>query len=365
MKFNPVLDNLVSYEAGKPIELVVRDFGIDPKDVVKLASNENPYGCSPKVQQAIADIVSKMALYPDDSMYKLKAGLSKRFNVDEKEIIIGAGSDQVIEFAIHAKANAQSKILINSITFAMYEIYAHHIGAEVIRTKSREHNMDEFYELYLEHKPSIIFLCIPNNPTGESVDAKAVKEFIAKIDKETLVIVDGAYMEYTHYKDPSKALMPDELISSFENVLYLGTFSKAYGLGGMRIGYGIASRDIIMALYKLRPPFNITTLSLEAASVALEDEAFVEFSIAKNFEEMDRYDAFAKKMGIRTIDSYTNFVTLCLNDDQNSTEIADALLRQGMIVRNLKGYGLNAIRVTIGTPAQNDRFFELTESLLS
>ncbi len=364
MKFNPVLDNLVSYEAGKPIELVVRDFGIDPKDVVKLASNENPYGCSPKVQQAIADIVSKMALYPDDSMYKLKAGLSKRFNVDEKEVIIGAGSDQVIEFAVHAKANAQSKVLINSITFAMYEIYAHHVGAEVIRTKSREHDLDEFYALYLEHKPSIIFLCTPNNPTGESVDAMAVKEFIAKIDKETLVIVDGAYMEYTHYKDPSKALTPRELIESYENVLYLGTFSKAYGLGGMRVGYGIASRDIITALYKLRPPFNITTLSLEAACAALEDEAFVEFSIAKNFEEMDRYDAFAKKMDIKTIDSYTNFITLCLNDDQNSTEIADALLRKGMIVRDLKGYKLNAIRVTIGTPEQNDRFFALIEPLL-
>jgi len=364
MKFNPVLDNLVSYEAGKPIELVVRDFGIDPKDVVKLASNENPYGCSPKVQQAIGDIVSKMALYPDDSMYKLKEGLSKRFDVDEKEIIIGAGSDQVIEFAVHAKANAQSKILINSITFAMYEIYAHHVGAEVIRTKSREHDLEEFYALYLEHKPSIIFLCTPNNPTGESVDAKAVKEFIAKIDKETLVIVDGAYMEYTHYKDPSKALTPGELIGSYENVLYLGTFSKAYGLGGMRVGYGIASRDIITALYKLRPPFNITTLSLEAACVALEDEDFVKYSIAKNFEEMDRYDAFAKKMGIETIDSYTNFVTLCLNADQNSSKISDALLRKGMIVRDLKGYGLNAIRVTIGTPAQNDRFFELSEPLL-
>ena len=364
MKFNPVLDNLVSYEAGKPIELVVRDFGIDPKDVVKLASNENPYGCSPKVQQAIGDIVSKMALYPDDSMYKLKAGLAKRFDVDEKEIIIGAGSDQVIEFAVHAKANAQSKVLINSITFAMYEIYAHHVGAEVIRTKSREHDLDEFYALYLEHKPSIIFLCTPNNPTGESVDAQAVKEFIAKIDKETLVIVDGAYMEYTHYKDPSKALTPRELIEAYDNVLYLGTFSKAYGLGGMRVGYGIASRDIITALYKLRPPFNITTLSLEAACVALEDEAFVEFSIAKNFEEMERYDAFAKKMGIKTIDSYTNFVTLCLNEDQNSSEIADALLRKGMIVRDLKGYKLNAIRVTIGTPEQNDRFFALIEPLL-
>ncbi len=364
MTFNTTLSGIKTYEAGKPIELVVREFGIDPADIVKLASNENPYGCSPKVKSAVSDIIGNMSLYPDDSMHKLKGGLAKRFDVNEKEIIIGAGSDQVIEFAVHAKANATSKILINSITFAMYEIYARHVGAEVVRTKSRHHDLDEFYALYLEHKPSIIFLCTPNNPTGESIDGAAVKEFIAKIDKDTLVIVDGAYMEYTHYKDPSKALMPHELIGTFENVLYLGTFSKAYGLGGMRIGYGIASRDLIQALYKLRPPFNITTLSLEAASAALEDEVFVQECIVKNFEEMRRYDTFASEMGIRTIDSYTNFVTLCLNDEQNASEIAHALLKQGMIIRDLSGYGLNAIRVTVGTPSQNDRFFELTRELI-
>lgn len=364
MRFNSELDAIRVYEAGKPIELVVREFGIEPKDIVKLASNENPYGCSPKVQEAVGKIVSKMALYPDDSMHKLKQGLAKRFDVDEHEIIIGAGSDQVIEFAVHAKADSQSKILINSITFAMYEIYAHHVGAEVIRTTSREHDLDEFYALYLEHKPSIIFLCTPNNPTGESVDAEALKAFIAKIDSETLVIVDGAYMEYTRYKDPSKAVTPKELIEAFDNVLYLGTFSKAYGLGGMRVGYGIASRDIITALYKLRPPFNITTLSLEAASAALEDEAFVQHSIAKNFEEMKRYEQFAEANNIQIIESYTNFVTLCLNDGQNSSQLAKALLKKGMIVRDLSGYGLNAIRVTVGMPAENDRFFELAEALL-
>jgi histidinol-phosphate aminotransferase len=297
-------------------------------------------------------------------MHKLKAGLSKRFAVDPHEIIIGAGSDQVIEFAVHAKAGAGSKILVNSITFAMYEIYAHHVGAEVIRTASREHNLDEFYALYLEHRPSIIFLCTPNNPTGDSADAAAVKEFIAKVDKETLVIVDGAYMEYTRYKDPSKALDPKELIEAYENVLYLGTFSKAYGLGGMRVGYGIAQRDIITALYKLRPPFNITTLSLEAASVALEDEAFVQECIAKNFAEMARYEAFAETHGIRAIESYTNFVTLCFNKGTSSKEVADKLLRQGMIVRDLTGYGLNAIRVTVGKPEENDRFFSLVAELI-
>jgi len=364
MRFNPVLDAISVYEAGKPIELVVREFGIAPKDIVKLASNENPFGCSPKVQEAVGAIVSKMALYPDDSMHKLKAGLSKRFGVDPHEVVIGAGSDQVIEFAVHAKAGVGSKVLVNSVTFAMYEIYAHHVGAEVIRTASREHDLDEFYALYLEHKPSIIFLCTPNNPTGDSADAAEVKAFLSKIDKETLVIVDGAYMEYARYKDAAKALEPKELIETYENVLYLGTFSKAYGLGGMRVGYGIAQRDIITALYKLRPPFNITTLSLEAASVALEDEEFVQMSIAKNFEEMARYEAFAEAHGIRAIESYTNFVTLCLGEGRNSTAIADTLLRQGMIVRNLAGYGLNAIRVTVGKPEENDRFFALAAELV-
>jgi len=364
MRFNPTLDAIKIYEAGKPIELVVREFGIEPKDIVKLASNENPFGCSPKVQEAVGAIVGKMALYPDDSMHKLKAGLSKRFGVDPHEVVIGAGSDQVIEFAVHAKAGPGSKVLVNSITFAMYEIYAHHVGAEVIRTASRAHNLDEFYALYLEHKPSVIFLCTPNNPTGDSADAAEVNAFLSKIDRETLVIVDGAYMEYARYKDANKALEPKALIEAYENVLYLGTFSKAYGLGGMRVGYGIARRDIITALYKLRPPFNITTLSLEAASVALEDEAFVQECIARNFEEMARYEAFAEAHGITAIESYTNFVTLCLKEGTNSSEVADALLRQGMIVRNLAGYGLNAIRVTVGKPEENDRFFALAAALV-
>lgn len=364
MKFNKKLESLKTYEAGKPIELVVRDFGIDPKDIVKLASNENPYGCSPKVQEAVSSIVSKMALYPDDSMFKLKAGLSKKFGLLDENVIIGSGSDQVIEFIMHAKANADSKILMNSVTFAMYEIYAKHIGANVIRTESQEHNLDEFYELYKQEKPEVIFLCTPNNPTGDALDAEAMMAFIEKIDNDTLVVVDGAYMEYAAFKDKSKSVLPKELVAKFENVIYLGTFSKAYGLGGMRVGYGLADAKIIKELYKLRPPFNITTLTLEAATSALEDEEFVNNCIASNFKEMKRYEEFAKEQKIDIIESYTNFVTLCLNDAQNSTHLSDALLKQGMIVRNLSGYGMNAIRVTVGTPEQNSRFFELCKELL-
>ena len=364
MKFNKKLESIETYEAGKPIELVVREFGIEPKDIVKLASNENPYGCSKKVQNAVCAIVQNMALYPDDSMMKLKNALTKKYAISDENLIIGSGSDQIIEFIMHAKADANAKILINSVTFAMYEIYAKHVGAEVIRTASREHNLDEFYRLYKEENPDIIFLCTPNNPTGDALNATDIMAFLEKIDSDTLVVIDGAYMEYGAFKDASKRVIPKELIAKFENVIYLGTFSKAYGLGGMRVGYGIANANIIKELYKLRPPFNITTLSLEAASVALEDEAFVEHCIALNFEEMQRYEAFAKEQKIEMIESYTNFVTLLLNADQDSTKLSDALLREGMIVRNLKGYGMNAIRVTVGTAEQNSRFFSLCSKLL-
>lgn len=364
MKFNKHLEDIKTYEAGKPIELVVREFGIEPKDIVKLASNENPHGCSPKVKEAVSAIISKMALYPDDSMIKLKKALSNRFKVTEENLIIGSGSDQVIEFAIHAKASSGTKILMNSITFAMYEIYAKHVGAEVIRTTSVEHDLEQFYTLYLEHKPEMIFLCTPNNPTGDAIDSKALFDFVAKIDSETLVVVDGAYMEYAIGKDAAKKVDAKELIEKFENVLYLGTFSKAYGLGGMRVGYGIANPKIIKELYKLRPPFNITTLSLEAASIALNDEEFVHNCIIDNFEQMKRYEEFAKVQKIDIIKSYTNFVTLCLNESQNSTKLSNSLLQKGMIVRNLASYGMNAIRVTVGTKEQNDRFFELTQELI-
>ncbi len=305
-----------------------------------------------------------MSLYPDDSMIKLKDALSQRFDVAKEKIVIGSGSDQVIEFAIHAKASSTSKVLMNSITFAMYEIYAKHVGATVIRTASQEHNLDEFYALYLEHKPEIIFLCTPNNPTGDAIDAKDLFDFLAKIDEDTLVIIDGAYMEYGMYRDSDKKVEPKELIEKFNNVLYLGTFSKAYGLGGMRVGYGIASEQIIHELYKLRAPFNITTLSLEAASVALSDEEFVKKCIISNFEEMKRYEEFAKEQKIDIIESYTNFVTLCLNETQNSSSIANKLLQKGMIVRDLSSYKMNAIRVTVGTVEQNSRFFELLKEII-
>ncbi len=366
MIFNDELKDIVTYEGGKPIELVVREFGIEPKNVIKLASNENPNGVSPKVVEVVKNSAHLMSQYPDDSMYRLKNGLSKRFEVDTKNIIIGAGSDQVIEFAIRAKANRQKGILTAGVTFAMYEIYAKQIGAKVFKTPSNTHNLEEFYDIYQKNKDkiSIIFLCLPNNPLGESLQTKEVYKFIREVDANTLIVIDGAYNEYASFKDKDYAINVKDLINTFSNVLYLGTFSKAYGLGGMRVGYGISNKFIIENLYKLRPPFNITTLSLEAAVEALKDKEFVKFSIQQNFSQMKKYENFAQRNKINFINSYTNFITLLFEEKFNSKEIANILLKKGIIVRDLTSYGLNAIRVTIGKPEQNDKFLEVFRSVL-
>lgn len=366
MRFNRQLESIKIYEGGKPIELVMREYGIPPEKIVKLASNENPFGTSPKVVEAIRTHAEEVYMYPDDSMVELKEALAQKFGIGTKNLIIGAGSDQVISFAVSAKANRYKQLLTARTTFAMYEIYARQIGAKVLKTPSRQHNLDEFYTLYKKHRDAIgiIFLCLPNNPLGESLDKEDVYDFIRKIDDNTMVVVDGAYQDFAAAKDPKKRIDPRELIETFPNTLYLGTFSKSYGLGGMRVGYGIAREEIMQALYKMRPPFNVTSLSLKAAAAALEDQAFVDRTIENNFSEMRKYEDFAKKNQIDFIESYTNFITLLFDKSRNSSEIAQMLLKKGIIIRDLKSYGINGIRVTIGLPEQNERFFEEISPLL-
>lgn len=357
MKFNKVLRDIKTYEAGKPIELVVREFGIAPENVVKLASNENPIGTNPAISKVIRSNADIAHLYPDDSMFELKAALSRKYDVQDENIIIGAGSDQVLEFVSRAVLDENSSVLMSAVTFAMYEIYAKQMGAKIIRTASYEHKYDEFMEAYRMHKPKIIYLCTPNNPTGDATSKEEVLEIIEAVDKNTVIVVDGAYMEYAAAKDAKYAITPNDLMG-YENVIYLGTFSKAHGLGGMRVGYGIADAEFIKELYKMRPPFNITTLSLLVAIEACRDNSFVEASISLHQEQIKRYEAFADEEGFKYIESYTNFITYLFDESKDSTKIANALLKRGVIIRNLASYGMNAIRITIGTAKQNDVFFK-------
>ena len=364
MKFNKVLENIKTYEAGKPIELVVREFGIDAKDVVKLASNENPIGTNPAISKVIRSNADIAHLYPDDSMFELKAALGAKFSVNEDNIIIGAGSDQVLEFISRALLNENESVLMSAVTFAMYEIYAKQMGAKIYRTASWEHKYEEFMEAYRMYRPKIIYICTPNNPTGDATEREEVLKIIEAVDKDTLIVVDGAYMEYAAAKDPRHAIVPQDLLK-YENVIYLGTFSKAHGLGGMRVGYGVAQAELIKELYKMRPPFNITTLSLMVAIEACKDNSFVEASIALHQEEIKRYEIFAKENGLEYIDSYTNFITYLFDEKMDSTKIADALLRRGVIIRNLASYGMNALRITVGTARQNDIFFKHFSEVIS
>lgn len=352
------LKNLKTYEAGKPIELVVREFGIKEDKIIKLASNENPYGPPKKAIQKVKKLAKNMHRYPDDSYFELKNLLSKRFDVKSNNIIIGAGSDQVLEFAI--RAVNPKKVLMAGITFAMYEIYSKQVGAKILKTRSIMHNLDEFYEIYKKEKPQIIFLCLPNNPLGECLNAKEAFDFIQSIN-DSLIIIDGAYQEFASFKDKNKEISPKDILN-YENVLYTGTFSKAYGLGGMRVGYGIANEFIIKNLHKLRAPFNITTLSLIAAIEALKDEEFVKEGIVKNFKQMQKYINFAKKHNINYIDSYTNFIVLYV---KNSTFISKELLKKGIIIRDMASYGFDAIRITIGKNSENKVLLKELEGLIN
>ncbi|NLY03978.1 MAG: histidinol-phosphate transaminase [Campylobacter sp.] len=364
MKFNAKLEAIKNYEAGKPIELIVREFGVKAKDVLKLASNENPQGTSKKVIKALKDSAGKAHLYPDDSMYEIKEALATKNGVEPTNLIIGSGSDQVIEFLLHAKADENSAILVAGTTFSMYEIYAAHIGCKVYKTPSKSHNLDEFRAIYNSKKDeiSLIFLCIPNNPLGECLNANDVYKFISEISENTLIVIDAAYNEFAAYKDPKKYISPAE-ISKTKNAIYLGTFSKLYGLGGMRIGYGVANKEIILALSKLRAPFNVTTHALIAANEALKDSEYIEKTLKNNVSEMKKYEKFADENGIKYIPSYANFITFIF-EKQNSSEICEALLKKGIILRDLKGYGMNAVRITVGLPSQNKRVFKGLKTVL-
>ncbi|MFB5652425.1 histidinol-phosphate transaminase [Leptospira wolffii] len=365
MRFQPVLDKIPVYEAGKPIELVVREFGIPPEKVIKLASNENPFGVAPKVAQAVTEAVRKMPLYPDDSYKALKDALASVHKVDAKNVIQGNGSDQIFDFATRSVLTPGDKILQNGKTFSMYSIYAGQCGAETISTDSIEHDLNRFLDSYKKFSPKIVFLCTPCNPIGDALDRSDLYSFLEKISPETMVVVDAAYIDFGKTRDANKDIPASDLISKFPNVLYTNTFSKAYGLGGMRIGYGIANEEMIRAFYKLRPPFNVSQLSQLAATVALGETEFVSSYLRSNLEELLRYEKFCKDKDLSYFSSYTNFITVKLeNAKLSSTELFETLLKEGLILRNLKSYGLNAIRITIGRPDQNDVLLDRLDKLL-
>ncbi|MFP4332429.1 MAG: histidinol-phosphate transaminase [Campylobacterales bacterium] len=363
MEFNDHVEELELYELGDSLGKVAHSLKMDPKDIIKLDSNENPYGAPKEAVLAINSSMWECSVYPDDSMYSLKTALSKRFDITKDNLVIGTGRDQVIDMALRAKCSPGDKILCAPTVTILYKIYAERVGAEMIHTHSDHHNIDEFLESYDEHKPKMIFLSLPNNLLGDCLDSEDVYKLLDHVDSNTIVILDGAFQEYAAFKDKAKEIEPKDVIEKYQNVIYIGTFSKIYGLGGMRVGYGIASPELSEVLSKFRPPYNIATLSQVAAVASLEAKEYIRNCLHKNSSEMERFIDFAKAWSLPYLESYANFLTLPLNI-YSSTRVKNGLLKHGVMVYDLKPYGVNAIRVTIGTESQNDIFLERFETYI-
>ena len=358
MQFNLRLNSLKSYIPEPTREEIAKRYHLESQEIIMLASNENPYGFSPKITQALSQMTHQISRYPDDNATDLKEALATHYKIKQENLIIGCGSDEIIDFCIQAKCHSDSKILTAGVTFGMYEIYANRVGARVVRTKSQMHCLEEFLELYKKEQPEIIFLCLPNNPLGECLDFEDVLAFLKQINSDTLVVLDGAYQEFARLKDSRKAIDISRL-KIFDNVIYLGTFSKAYGLAGLRIGYGIASEEIIQALYKVRAPYNFSHLSASCAILALQDKEFLQQCVKKILKSMEEYELFFKNTEIEFVPSYANFITFFCKKHLDCSDLATDFCKNGVLLKSLKTYGMNAVRLTIGTEEQNKKVFSL------
>lgn len=350
---------LIPYQPGKPIEEVKRELGLD--EVIKLASNENPYGCSPLVKDAITHALETIAIYPDGYARLLRKKVAQHLHVEEEQLIFGNGSDEVILILCRAYLESGDNIVTASPTFPQYRHNAVIEGAEVkeVPLQNGVHDLDAMLEA-IDEKTKMVFVCNPNNPTGTYVNELAFKSFIEKVPKDVLIISDEAYYEYVTESD-----YPDTLpmLRSYPNLIILRTFSKAYGLASLRVGYGVTSKEIARAVDPGREPFNTNSMAQAAAIAALDDPSFIKECREKNALEMKKYEDFCVKNKFDYFPSQTNFILI--DFQRPGSEIFNILLKNGFITRNGEALGYaTSVRITLGTSEQNDKIIsELTKWL--
>ncbi|MDW0109075.1 histidinol-phosphate transaminase [Sporosarcina aquimarina] len=360
MNWKPVLATMKPYKPGRSIEDVQKEYNLG--EIVKLASNENPYGCAPSVRRLLESPQLEYEMYPDTSSPSLKTMLAKSLGVQEKCVILGNGSDDLITIISRSLLNGDTNTIMPSPSFPQYAHNARIEGAEVreIPLVEGQHDLERFLK-EIDSATAVIWLCNPNNPTGDLIPSYKIKKFLETVPKHILTVLDEAYFEYItddSYENPVNWL------SEYPNLIILRTFSKAYGLASFRIGYGIASSEVISELNKVRNPFNTGSLSLLVAETALEDQSFIEKCRAENHKQRLRFYEFAKEHSLKVNVSEANFVLLEVPMDAD--EATDELMQKGFIVRsgNLLGTP-NRIRVTIGTEEQNNGFFTALESIIT
>lgn len=354
------IERIKPYKPGKPIEEVIRELNLKG-EVIKLASNENPLGTSPRAIKAMRQALKESWLYPDDNCFYLKNVLAKKFKVSSDEIIVGNGSVEILPLATLAYLNREDSAVVSEGAFIWYKIAVSIAGAQLIETpmKNYTHDLKAMADA-IQKNTKLVFIANPNNPTGTIVTRKEVEEFFAKIPENILVVMDEAYREYIDNPE-----FPDSFKTFKErkNILILRTFSKIYGLAGARLGYGIARKEIITNLMKLRISFNVNRISQIAGIAALDDDDFVKKTVVLNNAGKEfLYDAY-QKLGLFYIPTYGNFIFVDFGRD--SQTIFEALQKQGIITRTIKEYGFpNALRITIGTEKQNRRLIRAIKKIL-
>jgi histidinol-phosphate aminotransferase len=351
--------NLKPYIPGKPIEEVKREFGL--KSVIKLASNENPYGPSPKVLKAILKAAQDVNRYPDGSCFELRQELAKRLKVQPEQFVFGCGSDEAIVLAIRAFVEPGDEVVIAKPSFLVYSLAASAAGAELVQVPLLGLRYDlPLMKMAVNAKTKLVIIGNPDNPSGLYVSKAEVEEFLNGFPEDVLVLFDEAYFEFVTEKDYPDTLA---LLRSRKNIIVARTFSKLYGLAGLRIGYAVASVEVADLMNRAREPFNVTSLAQAAAVAALKDQGYYRKILAVLKRERDKVCQGLTKLGVEFSKGYTNFIQIKVSRD--SREVSLALLKKGVIVRDMNVWGLeNYIRVSIGTPSENQRFLRALKEVL-
>lgn len=356
---NQFVCDLVAYEPGKPIEETARELGLEPDSIIKLASNENPLGPAPSAIQAMQEAAKGVHIYPDGGAYKIRTALAEKNNVELQNIVMGNGSNEIIELLCHCFLNPNAELIAAEHAFVVYKLMATLFGAKYVEVPDPNfiHDLDAMAAAVTDNT-RLIFIANPNNPTGTIVDQQQIDSFMEKIPEHVVVVFDEAYHEFL-----SDA--PDTLkyVKQGRNVAVLRTFSKAYGLAGLRVGYGICSPQVAEILQKARQPFNSNAIAQAAALASLNDKEHIQNTITTNAQGLSFYETHFQEMGLEYVPSMANFILVNVKD---SNQVFQKMLAKGVIVRAMGGYKLPEwIRITVGTPEENQRCIETLKEVLA
>jgi histidinol-phosphate aminotransferase len=344
--------SIAPYQPGKPISELARELGLKEEGIIKLASNENPRGIGPRTRAAIEASIAEVARYPDGNGFELKQALARRYGVDMGSIVLGNGSNDVLELVALAFLGPGRAGVYSQHAFAVYPLATQARGARPIVVPAREYGHDlEAMAKAIDDETYVVWLANPNNPTGTFARGEQIEAFLRRVPERVIVVLDEAYNEYLTHDLRADSV---KWLKRHPNLVITRTFSKAYGLAGLRVGYALAHPSVADVMNRVRQPFNVNSIALAAATAALDDMEFVARSYADNLQGMKQIEEGAHALKLGFIPSHGNFITIKVG---KAAEVYKRLLRRSVIVRPIAGYGLpEHLRVTVGTAAENEKF---------